>query len=313
MTYCNAGNSLLKISYDITFVYFQMHCFICFAYVMIICTARPPIDLETLNQHRRSLFHDVIESLRIRARLPEEFSEVENHLKQSYENYNYENDLTLPNDFDFIPRRNDRLEMPTLKYRFPKNLDINHTKSDESQKEEIVLYINAPEESETTTMKPNKMKRPRPTIKNKIKTKESQEPVTPEEKPVTNSLSGQSQIGNRDSQTVVKPTVIVNFRGSVSNSESDIRLERRKNVTKSETIPQNIFNINQEIKLERVDPSLGRTGEQKGLPNKVLQGVKIVSDGKAKVEEDMMMCESNSWKEDAIRNGRHLLQILLTV
>ncbi|CAH4008867.1 unnamed protein product [Pieris brassicae] len=276
---------------------------------MIICTAQPPKDRESPTQQRRSLFHDVIESLRIRAKLPEEFSEEENHLKQSFEKYNYENDLNLPDDFDFIPRRNDRLEMPTLNYRFPKSLDINDTK-DESAKEEIVLYINSPEESETTTFIPTKTKRPRPTIKHKIKTKEREESEG-EQKPVTNSLSGLSQIGNRESQTVVKPTVIVNFRGSVSNRESDIRLERRKNVTRSETVPQNIFNINQEIKLERSIPNLGNRGDA-SVPNKVKQDVTIETDGRTNAEEDMIMCESNSW-EKSDRNGRQLLQILLTV
>ncbi|CAF4754498.1 unnamed protein product [Pieris macdunnoughi] len=286
-----------------------MQCFICFAYLLIICTAHPPKDRESPTQQRRSLFRDVIESLRIRAQLPEEFSEEENHLKQSFEKFNYENDLNLPDDFDFLPRRNDRLEMPTLKYRFPKSLDINDTKG-ESAKEEIVLYINSPEESETTTFKPKNTKRPRPTIKNKIKTKESEEPVS-EQKPVTNSLTGFSQIGNRESQTVVKPTVIVNFRGTVSNRESDIRLERRKNVTKSETVPQNIFNINQEIKLERSVPNLGNRGDAR-VTNKVKQDVTIQTEARAIADEDMMMCESNSWKKSD-RNGRQLLQILVTV
>ncbi|CAK1552487.1 unnamed protein product [Leptosia nina] len=285
-----------------------MQCFICVVYVMTICSAHPPKDREPSVPQRRSLFHDVIESLRIRAQLPEVFSDDENNLGQSYEKFTFENDLQQPNDVNFVPRRNDRLEMPTLKYRFPKNLDLNDTIA-ELPKEEIVLYINAPEDSDTTTIKPKKTKRPRPVIKNKVKTKEAEEL---EQKPVPNSMSGQSQIGNRETQTVVKPTVIVNFRGSVSNRESDIRLERRKNNnTLNDVTPQNIFNINQEIKLERADPGLSSTGDPKRTPNAVRQNIKIEADGK--VEEDMMMCETNSWKDGKSRDGRHLLQILLSV
>ncbi|XP_045493601.1 uncharacterized protein LOC123692851 [Colias croceus] len=294
-----------------------MQCYICVTYLLIICNAYPPKVREiSAAPQRRSLFHDVIESLRIRAQLPDDFSsDEENNLGPSDERYGYENEpLHQPNDVDFLPRRNDRLEMPTLKYRYPKNLKLNKTQ-EEAPKEEIVLYINAPSEDndETTTTKPNKIKRPKPVNKIKTKTNEDDDNTTTEQKPFTNTMSGQSHIGNRESQTVVKPTVIVNFRGSVSHRESDIRLERQKyNDTKS--IPQNIFNINQEIKLERPDQNVGSSGVT-GVPNKVKQDIKIKAEGKARVEEDMMMCETASWKDDKSRSNRQtdVLEILLSI
>lgn len=296
-----------------------MQCFICVTYLMIIATAHPPKDREiTKVVEKRSIFNDVIQSLRIRAQLPEDINlSDENNIGQNYD-YGIENEsLQLPNDFDFMPRRNDRIEMPPMKYRFPKNLKGNDSFDNvESAKEEIVVYVNAPDEDgdiSSTTQKPKKQKRPRPPAnKNKntiaIKNDDVTETVPTNSKPFSNTMGGLSQIGHRESQTVVKPTVIVNFRGSVMHRESDIRLERRRNEN-STNIPQNVFNINQEIKVERND-AMDSMGEQ---------DVNIRDLRKSQVEEDMMMCETSSSKDNKKTkrsdrsNNFNVLQIRFTL
>ncbi|CAH2107751.1 unnamed protein product [Euphydryas editha] len=288
-----------------------MQCFICVAYLMIIATAHPPKDREiTKAIEKRSIFNDVIQSLRIRAHLPEDINlNDENNIGENYDTYGIENEsLQLPNDLNFMPRRNDRIEMPPMKYRFPKNLKSNDSFDNvESPKDEIVVYVNTPEEdSETssTTQKPKKQKRPRPPThknKNTIAMQNDDIPGTAatNDKPFTNTMGGLSQIGHRESQTVVKPTVIVNFRGSVMHRESDIRLERRRNEN-STIIPQNIFNINQEIKVERND-AMDIIGEMKKSLN-VKQDMNIGETRKSQIEEDMMMCETSSSKDNKKSN-----------
>ncbi|XP_072940955.1 uncharacterized protein [Epargyreus clarus] len=297
-----------------------MQCFICVTYLMIICSAYPPKTRDDAKYHeKRSLFRDVIESLRIRAQLPEDLSpNDENNLSQSYERYGYENEpLQLPGDSEFMPRRNDRIEMPSLKYRFPKSMNTNESSTQDTPKEEVVVYIETPSDTpvKATTLKPKKQKRPRPPINkkpNKNKDNEDTEEPEPNEDKPFNTLAGQSQIGNRESQTVVKPTVIVNFRGTVTHRESEIRLERRDNNNTRVDIPQNVFNIKQEIKLERADASMGVKDKKPSFR----QDVKVTSENeKPKIEEDMMMCETNSWKDKNERSGRKydVLQILFSI
>lgn len=220
---------------------------------------------------QRSLFHDVIESLRIRSQLPDDNNE--NNLSQNYERYGYENEPQLPSDADFIPRRNDRIEMPTLKYRFPKSLS-NGTEEAETSKEEIVVFIATTVEPKTTTEKPKKQKRPRPQVTKKPSKKDEEDQVLTEFYPSTNTMAGQSQIGNRESQLVVKPTVIVNLRGSVTHRENDIRLEgRNQNDTQTASeIPYNIFNINQRIQLERTFGTMGNSVLKKSDDEKTKEG-----------------------------------------
>ncbi|XP_045764154.1 uncharacterized protein LOC123866557 [Maniola jurtina] len=307
-----------------------MHCYICVTYLMIIATAHPPKHREVSKSvEKRSIFNDVIQSLRIRSQLPEDLNlNDENNIGQNDDRYEYDNEpLQLPSDFEFMPRRNDRIEMPSLKYRFPKSLTMNSSDENiESPKKEVVVYINTPTEYNdimTTTQKPKKQKRPKPTAnKDKIAIKntnesESETDVETSDKPFVNTMAGQSQIGNRESQTVVKPTVIVNFRGTVMNKESDIKLEKRK--SKNETlIPHNIFNIKQEINLERHDGFSDILGDIQKVPSRVKQNVKIVADNeKARIEEDMMMCETASWKEKEGKGHtdrkRDVLQILVSI
>ncbi|XP_046960929.1 uncharacterized protein LOC124530717 [Vanessa cardui] len=304
-----------------------MQCFICVTYLMIIVTARPPKVREiSKTVEKRSIFNDVIQSLRMRAQIPEDINlSDENNLGPNYDKYGIENEsLQLPNDLDFMPRRNDRIEMPPMKYRFPKSLMSNDSFDNaENPKEEIVLYVNTPgefSEINPTTQKPKKQKRPRPPVsknKNTLTINKSEEDATQPDsimdKPFMNTMAGQSQIGNRESQTVVKPTVIVNFRGSVMHRESDIRLERRRN-NNNTMIPQNIFNINQEIKVERNDARMQATDNRKNLPVNVKQNVNIKN---PQVDEDMMMCETSSSKEkeDKKRSDRKydVLQIRFTI
>lgn len=291
---------------------------------MIIATAHPPKVREASKSvEKRSIFNDVIQSLRIRSQLPEDINlNDENNIGQNDDRY-YENEpLELPSDFEFMPRRNDRIEMPTLKYRFPKSLVINKSDNTENPKNEVVLYINTPMESndvKTTTQKPKKSKRPTLTAVNKIKISNKEESdseteIDTTDKPFMNMMSGLSQIGHRESQTVVKPTVIVNFRGSVMHRESDIKLEKRKSKNDTYT-PNNVFNIKQEINLERSDAS--EFGDIKKLPSRIKQNVFVSSNERARIEEDMMMCETASWKE---KDGKErpdrkqdLLQILVTI
>ncbi|KAJ8732461.1 hypothetical protein PYW07_015060 [Mythimna separata] len=300
-----------------------MQCFICVTYMIILCSSSPTKNREIATTHeKRSLFRDVIESLRIHSQLPEDINQNdENNLSQNFVRYGYENEPSLPSDADYIPRRNDRIEMPSMKYRFPKNLNINSSDENMKSREEIVVFIDT-NKHKATTSKPKKDKRPRPTYnknknQNKIKENEDVDPETetdndnePEDlAPLTNTMAGQSQIGNRESQTVLKPTVIVNIRGSVTHQDSGIRLESRE-VPSNKTDPvQNIFNINQEIKIER-------EGSKK-KPSNVKQEIKMIAaDENAKIEEDMMMCETATWKPDKSQETRKLdsvLQILFSI
>nr|XP_026486151.1 uncharacterized protein LOC113393477 [Vanessa tameamea] len=303
-----------------------MQCFICVTYLMIIVTARPPKVREiSKTVEKRSIFNDVIQSLRMRAQLPEDINlSDENNLGLNYDKYGIENEsLQLPNDLDFMPRRNDRIEMPPIKYRFPKSLMGNESFDNaENPKEEIVVYVNTPgefSELNPTTQKPKKQKRPRPPVnknKNTLTNKSEEDVTQPDammDKLFMNTMAGQSQIGNRESQTVLKPTVIVNFRGSVMHRESDIRLERRRNENNT-LIPQNIFNINQEIKVERNDARMQTTDSMKKLPVNIKQNVNIKN---PQIDEDMMMCETSSSKEkeEKKRSDRKydVLEIRLTI
>ncbi|KAJ8732306.1 hypothetical protein PYW08_015036 [Mythimna loreyi] len=299
-----------------------MQCFICVTYMIILCSSSPTKNREIATTHeKRSLFHDVIESLRIHSQLPEDINQNdENNLSQNYVRYGYENEPLLPSDADYIPRRNDRIEMPSMKYRFPKSLNINSSDENIKSREEIVVFIDT-NKHKMTTSKPKKDKRPRPTYnKNKMpnKNKENEDVVESETDPydelddlapMTNTMAGQSQIGDRESQTVLKPTVIVNIRGTVTHRDSDIRLESREVPSNRTDTAQNIFNINQEIKIERE----GNTKK----PSNVKQEIKMVAaDKNAKIEEDMMMCETATWKPDKTQESRKLdsvLQILFSI
>lgn len=87
-----------------------------------------------------------------------------------------------------------------------------------------------------------------------IKSSTASPTTTTQLRPQNNNLAGQSQIGNRESQMVIKPTVIVNIRGTVSNSEREIKLESRSNddvLNVTTSSPQTVFNINQEVNIDR--------------------------------------------------------------
>ncbi|XP_013196713.2 uncharacterized protein LOC106139764 [Amyelois transitella] len=284
-----------------------MHCFICVTYMMILCSARPPETKELSTEHqKRSLFRDVIESLRIHTHLPEDTNQNdENNLYQNDERY-YENDAPeLPSDTDFIPRRNDRIDTPPLKYRFPKSLE-NITERESDGNHEVIVYIET-----STEVKPTK--KPHKRIKNKEEQNGSTVSQNPLLVPFSNTMAGQSQIGDRESQTVVKPTVIVNLRGTVSHRDSDIRLQKKQNYT----IPDmggNVFNVKQEINLYRAMTE-ARNASDKNVQNTVKQEVKIY-ENVTKKEEDMMMCETAGLKaQKGEQKGRSIdvLQILVSV
>ncbi|XP_026754836.2 uncharacterized protein LOC113514940 [Galleria mellonella] len=296
-----------------------MQCFICVTYMIILCGAHPAKDREVSPQHeKRSLFRDVIESLRIHAQLPEDFNQnEENKLSQNYERYGYEDEAPeIAIDRGFVPRRNDRVEMPSTNYRFPKSLNNDTTEKNESPKEEFVLYIETTSEPKTT-QKPKKTNRPyRPNNKNKIPLKNKQNEEADEDEveippaeniPLYNNMAGQSQVGNRESQTVVKPTVIINIRGTVTHQDGEIRLGSRKNNDTAMEPSKNVFHINQEINVDRADRNVGKRKE----PNTIKHEVKIIG----KVEEDMMMCETATWSPQKNRESRKsdVLQILLSV
>lgn len=299
--------------------------------MIILCSSHPIKDKElsvTVPQ-KRSLFRDVIESLRIRAQLPEDLNQNdENNLSQNYDRYGYDNEPPhLPSDADFIPRRNDRIEMPSLKYRFPKSLtNDTEEKMANITTEEVVLFIDTDKVTQTT-QKPKKQKRPQPNLnrrppnKNKVNDEQAEESPTPapDNIPFSNSMSGQSQIGHRESQTVVKPTVIVNFRGTLSHQDSDIKLESRTNNDTAD-VPQNVFNINQEVNFEpRKDGAPIKNGVTiKGSDVRHEFNIASNDDGKVtKIEEDMLMCETATWNPKRnVHEGRKLdnvLQILFSI
>ncbi|KAL4704979.1 hypothetical protein ACJJTC_005465 [Scirpophaga incertulas] len=303
-----------------------MQCFICVTYMIIVCSARPSRDKEIAE---RSLFSDVIESFRIRSQLPNNMNQnIENNLNHNFDRFNYDNELPqLPSDADFIPRRNDRIEMPPLKYRFPKSLsDINEDKLVNTTKQEVVIYIDTNENKVTrTTQKPKKTKRPpQAGNKNKITNKKEETNVENSEDtdttessyiPISNTMAGQSQIGNRESQTVVKPTVIVNFRGTLSHRDSDIRIESRSENDTLDTA-QNIFNINQEVNLEnRKDPNPMKPTHNKGID--LVQHLEIPSNTKEHKTEEIFTCETAQRLQE--KNSRlerkmdNVVQILLSL
>ncbi|CAB3228012.1 unnamed protein product [Arctia plantaginis] len=281
--------------------------------MVILCSANPTTTREIATTHeKRSLFRDVIDSLRIHTQLPKEINiNDENDLSQNYDRYGFKDEY-LPSDSEFVPRRNDRIEMPSLKYRFPKSLDLNA--NDKIPVKEVVVHIDA-DATKQTTQKPKKDRiNQRPTI-NKVKLpnriKQNEEEVgntdtdTDDNFHFSNFMNGQSQIGHRETQTVLKPTVIVNIRGSVNHRDSDIRLEARDEGNSS--VPwQNIFNINQEVKIGK---------EVDRRKNPVQQEIKTVEEKDSpKPKEHMMMCETASSKFDnGNRKFDNALQILFTV
>lgn len=292
-----------------------MQCFICVTYMVILYSTNLSTTREIATTHeKRSLFRDVIESLRIHAQIPKEIHiNDENDLAQNYNEYGFKDEEShLPSDSEFVPRRNDRIEMPSLKYRFPKSLNLNT--NDKIPVKEVVVHID-PDASKQTTQKPKKDRiNQRPSINkvkipNKIKQSDEQIDNTdtdPDDNfPFSNLMNGQSQIGHRETQTVLKPTVIVNIRGSVNHRDSDIRLEARDE--SNSTVPwQNIFNINQEVKIGK---------EVARRKSDVQQEIKTVAvKDSPKAEEGVMMCETATSKFDqGNRKFDNALQILFTV
>lgn len=57
-------------------------------------------------------------------------------------------------------------------------------------------------------------------------------------RPILNEMEDMSQIGDTDRLTIINPTVIVNFRGTIWNKDSDIKLGQKK---KDKRKPENIF------------------------------------------------------------------------
>lgn len=292
-----------------------MQCFICVTYMVILYSTNLSTTREIATTHeKRSLFRDVIESLRIHAQIPKEIHiNDENDLAQNYNEYGFKDEEShLPSDSEFVPRRNDRIEMPSLKYRFPKSLNLNT--NDKIPVKEVVVHIDA-DASKQTTQKPKKdriIQRPsinKVKIPNKIKQSDEQIDNTdtdPDDNfSFSNLMNGQSQIGHRETQTVLKPTVIVNIRGSVNHRDSDIRLEARDE--SNSTVPwQNIFNINQEVKIGK---------EVARRKSDVQQEIKTVAvKDSPKAEEGVMMCETATSKFDqGNRKFDNALQILFTV
>lgn len=292
-----------------------MQCFICVTYMVILYSTNLSTTREIATTHeKRSLFRDVIESLRIHAQIPKEIHiNDENDLAQNYNEYGFKDEEShLPSDSEFVPRRNDRIEMPSLKYRFPKSLNLNT--NDKIPVKEVVVHID-PDASKQTTQKPKKdriIQRPsinKVKIPNKIKQSDEQIDNTdtdPDDNfSFSNLMNGQSQIGHRETQTVLKPTVIVNIRGSVNHRDSDIRLEARDE--SNSTVPwQNIFNINQEVKIGK---------EVARRKSDVQQEIKTVAvKDSPKAEEGVMMCETATSKFDqGNRKFDNALQILFTV
>lgn len=85
-----------------------------------------------------------------------------------------------------------------------------------------------------------------------------------------NNLSGLSQIGNRESQMVIKPTVIVNIRGTVTNKDSAIRVESgaqpkgiffSNDSANNANLPRNVYQINQEINLQTMFSPLNESAD----------------------------------------------------
>lgn len=298
-----------------------MQCFICVTYMIFICSANPRREGS---HDERSLFHDVIESLKIRAQLPEDTNQnEENNLGQIYERYGYEDELHLPIDTEFIPRRNDRIALPSLKYRLPKMLASNETElsaklsNSSVSKEEIVVFINTTDVSQSSTEKIKKK-----TTKQPIKKKPNMDNEQSSNKtlriPIVNTMADQSHIGDKEIHMVVNPNIVVNFRTSENNK--DLKLDKEKNASDilPPIIPQNIFNIHQEIKLDKSLLDTGVTQEGNKDKKKVKQSINVLSrDVEPKVEEESTMCESSTWDpEKNNRSGRkykNVLEILLSL
>ncbi|KAJ0180146.1 hypothetical protein K1T71_004737 [Dendrolimus kikuchii] len=259
----------------------KMHCFICVTYMIILTSANPTVTRELSTHKQRSLFRDVIESLRLHAKLPEVMNRNEdNNLAQNYDRFEYENEPELRTDTDYLPRRNDRLEMPGLKYRFPKDLKSNGSVPNK----EIVVYINTESSTKKSTEKP------------KATTVKVKKPADGNDYHVTNKMAGQSQIGDRKTETIIRPVVVVNIHGF---SDAKI-MEDGFNITEADPT-RNYFNIKQEINLERGKPE-----------PKVSQEIDIGGD-KSKTDS-MKMCDNSlETKEIEKRKFNGVLEILFSI
>lgn len=242
-------------------------------------SANPTVTREISNHKQRSLFRDVIESLRLHVKLPEIINQNEdNNIAQNYDRFEYESIPENPTDNNYLPRRNDRLEMPGLKHRFAKELKNNTTVPNK----EIVVYINT--ESSKSTEKP------------KATTVKVKKPSDANEYHITNKMAGQSQIGDRKTETLIRPVVIVNIKGF---PDAKI-MEDGLNITESDPT-RNYFNIKQEINLERGKPE-----------PKVTQEVELGAE-KAKTE-NIMTCENfDKTKEIEKRKFNGVLEILFSI
>lgn len=320
-----------------------MQCFICVTYMMFACSALPTIPPH----EQRSLFQDVINSLKIHTKLSEDLSQNnENNLAQNYEIYKYGEEaegFQLPSDSEFIPRRNDRLEMPTLRHRLPKSLNDSvklsaYASDQHNAKEEFILYVTTSQPKPTTTINSKKTnpKKTKPVNQiNKVNNKnvedsEVEDPVTEEVEqtstadkvsslPTNYNMSGQSHIGNRESQIVVKPTVILNFRGTIHHRDSDIKVASRKtdeNYTVTYTTPQNIFNIKQEIILERTMTDIGDLRHNKKKDAKKDQKNKNKISNSNNISEINQIEDDHKNLTDSQQQGRSaskVFQILVNV
>ncbi|XP_075971066.1 uncharacterized protein LOC142973310 [Anticarsia gemmatalis] len=236
-----------------------MHCFICVTYMIILCSTSPVTTREIATAHeKRSLFRDVIESLRIRSQLPEDINQNdENNLSQNYERYGYENEPAhLPSDSEYIPRRNDRIEMPSLKYRFPRNARYSPPKSiymkdtdDEQPKGGLLLSIdtNVPKVKGKYRMKKRTTETTNNLMQQPINETEEAETkllsfiITPEVVSTTGVITTTKQDPTEDIYVVIKPKL---SKPTKQSNKSGRRKLKRPKVKKTSQVTTTAASLN---------------------------------------------------------------------
>ncbi|XP_014357310.2 uncharacterized protein LOC106709908 [Papilio machaon] len=193
-----------------------MQCFICVIYLVISCKALPYEDREILPFENNA-------TVSLNNSVPSELSK----------------------DMDAEPQSNDKVKISALAdspNRTQTNESGNNLESVDKNKVIDEKIMKSQEEPNATTIKPTSSSNDtifsginKEYIKYMISGAKETDQLF---RPIINEMEDMSQIGDTDRLTIINPTVIVNFRGSIWNKDSDIKLAHKK---KDKRKPENKF------------------------------------------------------------------------
>nr|XP_037875029.1 uncharacterized protein LOC119630276 [Bombyx mori] len=263
-----------------------MQCFICVTYMIVLCTVNPTKTREIgIGHSKRSLFHDVLQSFRIHAHLPEDVNQnEENNIAQNYVKYVLENDRQLQGYKDLMPRRNDRLEMPPMKFRYPKSLRVNKNDNKPNLKQ-IKTNLNMIMNNKDKYANGNS------DVKGMLALQSERDSQKPQHTSLVSSK--QNPLGNKDSQSESQIVVLTN--------DSDFG-----EIDFDDLITTNPFQAVEEKNTKKY-------AENNSDPVKITgQSMNVLKTKEKKIDEDMIMCETkeNNFKKNAKTDFSKIMQIV---